>query len=166
MSFYYKQVPDETYCITGYTGKEKHVDIPTNIEISILGDEIFKGHTELESINIPNSVKQIGGFVFDGCTGLKSIRLPDNLKDMWQYAMTRTSLEKIEVPGSVTTIVPFTFNESKSLRTVILKEGTKCISGWAFKDCISLRNIYLPKSLLDIHEKAFEGCGDITFHRV
>lgn len=166
MGFYYKMVPDDTYCITGYSGDDKHVDIPTNINISILSDEIFKGHTELESINIPETVKQIGGFVFDGCTGLKSIKLPDSLKDMWQYAMTRTSLEEIEVPGSVTTIVPFVFNESKSLKKVTLNEGTICISGWAFKDCTSLTDIYLPASLTDIHEKAFEGCGEITFHKI
>ncbi|MGB3368320.1 MAG: leucine-rich repeat domain-containing protein [Acidaminobacteraceae bacterium] len=166
MGFYYKQLPDDTYCITGYNGSDKHIDIPTNINITILSDEIFKGHTEIESINIPESVKQIGGFLFDGCTGLKSIKLPLHLKDMWQYAMTRTSFKEIEIPGSVTTIVPFVFNQSKDLKKVLLNEGTQCISGWAFKDCSALRDIYLPESLIDIHEKAFEGCGPITLHRV
>lgn len=165
MAFYYKTVPDGTYCITGYKGNDKHIEFPNNITISILNDYIFKGHTEIESINLPETITQIGGFVLDGCTNLKSITLPSNLVDMWQYAFTRTSIEEIEIPGTVHAIIPFTFNESKSLKKVILNEGTKRIDGWAFKNCTALTDVYLPKSIETISEKAFEGCGEITFHR-
>lgn len=165
MGFYYKMVPGDTYCVTGYSGNDKHVEFPDNITITILNDGIFKGHTELESVVIPDTVTQIGGFVFDGCTGLKSLTLPPNLKDMWQYAFTRTSIEEIEIPGSVRRIIPFTFNASKDLKKVIINEGTIEISAWAFKDCTALTDMYLPKSMEIIHEKAFEGCGDIQFHK-
>lgn len=165
MTFCYKQVPDGTQCINGYNGNDKHIEIPNNTNITILGDDLFKGHDEIESINIPDSVTQIGGFVFDGCSSLKTLKLPPNLKDMWQYAMTRCGIEEIEIPGSVTSIIPFTFNESKSLKKVILNEGTICISGWAFKDCTALTDVYLPSSLVEIHEKAFENCGEITLHQ-
>ncbi len=164
MGFYYKMVPDGTYCLTQYTGSSSHVAFPNNITISILNDSLFKGHTEIESIDIPESITQIGGFVFDGCTNLKSLKLPDHLEGMWQYAMTRTSLEEIEIPGSIQAIIPFTFSQSKSLRKVILNEGTKEISAWAFKDCEALTDVYLPASLTIIHDQAFEGCPDITFH--
>jgi len=165
MSFYYKQVPDDTYCITGYTGKEKHIEFPSNITITILNDSIFKGHTQIESVIIPDTVTQIGGFVFDGCSNLKSITLPPNLKDMWQYAFTRTSIEEIEIPGTVRRIIPFTFNASKALKKVVINEGTIEISAWAFKDCTGLTDVYLPASMEEVHENAFEGCGQITFHK-
>tara|TARA_Y100000588_G_scaffold386577_1_gene482453 strand:- start:911 stop:1411 length:501 start_codon:yes stop_codon:yes gene_type:complete len=165
MSFYYKMVPGDTYCITGYKGNEKHVEFPNNITITIIGDGIFKGHTELESIVLPETLTQIGGFAFDGCTGLKSIKLPESLEDMWQYAFTRTSIEEIEIPGSVKRIIPFTFNASKALKKVVIHEGTIEISAWAFKDCTSLTDVYLPKSMQSVHENAFDGCGDIRFHK-
>ncbi|MCK8060262.1 MULTISPECIES: leucine-rich repeat domain-containing protein [unclassified Fusibacter] len=164
MSFYYKMVPGNTYCITGYTGNDVHVKVPTNIEVTILSDDIFKGHTEIESVDIPDTVTQLGGFVFDGCTGLKRIVLPAGLTDMWQYAMTRTSIEEIEIPGSVKAIVPFTFNQSKALKKVVFNEGTLRIDAWAFKDCTSLTDVYLSSSLTTISDKAFEGCNHVTLH--
>jgi len=165
MTFYNKMVPDGTYCITGYRGDDATINFPTTYTITILGDDVFKGHTEIEEVNIPDTVTIIGGFVFDGCTNLKSVKLPPNLKDMWQYAMTRTSIEEIEIPGTVKAIIPFTFNHSQSLKKVIFNEGTKRIDAWAFKDCTALTDIYLPASLTEISDRAFEGCGEIAFHR-
>lgn len=165
MSYLYKMVPDGTYCLTKYTGNDKHVELPDKITVSIMNDKLFKGHTEIETINIPDSVTQIGGWVFDGCTNLKFIKLPPNLSDMWQYALTRINVEEIEIPGSMHKIIPFTFSESKSLKKVIFNEGTLSIGAWAFKDCTSLTDIYLPASLTEINDKAFEGCGEITLHR-
>lgn len=165
MTFYYKDLPDGTYCISGYKGTESHIEIPTNITITILSDDLFKGHTEITSINISDSVRQIGGFIFDGCTGLTSVKLPSNLQGMWQYAFTRTSIKEIDIPGTVVSIVPFTFNQSKCLKKVVINEGTKNIEAWAFKDCTALTDVYLPKSIKEISPKAFENCGDITFHQ-
>ncbi|PLX32771.1 MAG: hypothetical protein C0604_04750 [Clostridiales bacterium] len=165
MGFYSKMVPDGTYCINGYKGSEKHVVFPKNIVITILHDDLFKGHAEIESVELPDTVTEIGGFIFDGCTGLKSIKLPQNLRSMWQYEFTRTSIEEIEIPGSVESIIPFTFFQSNKLRKVFLNEGTTKISAWAFKECTALTDVYLPSSLSDISDKAFEDCGEINFHK-
>lgn len=162
MGFYYKDVPDGTYCLTGYEGNDTHVAFPKNIVISILNDKLFKGHTEIESVDIPETVTQIGGFVFDGCTNLKSIKLPPNLIDMWQYALTRMSIETIEIPGSLKAIIPFVFNQCNSLKTVVIHEGCRQIDAWAFKDCTALSDVYIPASLTQISDKAFEGCGDVN----
>lgn len=165
MDFYYKQVPGDAYCITGYTGNDKHIEFPSNIKISILNDSLFKGKTNIESVVIPETVTQIGGFMFDGCSNLKHIKLPDNLEDMWQYAFVRTSIEEIDIPGSVKSIIPNTFFDSRNLKKVIINEGTTKILGSAFKNCVSLTDVYLPSTIEHIHEDAFIGCGDIKFHK-
>lgn len=163
--FYNKMVPDGTYCLTGYKGNDAHVDIPTNITVTVLNDFLFKNHTEITSVTIPDTVLEIGGFIFDGCTGLKSVEIPSSVVSMWQYAFTRTSLEEVEIPGSIKRIIPFTFFDSRDLKVVRFNEGTEKVLAWAFKDCVSLTDVYLPESLIDISDKAFEGCGEITFHR-
>jgi len=165
MTFYNKMVPDGTYCITGYSGQAEHIEFPDHYVITILNDDLFKGHTEITSVNIPDTVTQIGGFIFDGCTNLKSVKLPSGLKDMWQYAFTRTSLESIEIPGSVHKIIPFTFYASKELKTVVISEGTESISAWAFKDCSNLEEVHLPTSCTEISDNAFEGCPKVRFIR-
>lgn len=158
-------IDNNTNCINLYEGNEPHVIIPDNINASVLFDDLFKGHTELESITFPDTIAEIGGFVFDGCMKLRELTLPPHLTSMWQYALTRCGIETISVPGSVVSIIPFTFNQCKNLREVRINEGTTHIYSWAFKDCTSLTDVYLPKSVTTIGDKAFAGCGEIKFHR-
>jgi hypothetical protein len=166
MSFSYRIIEDYTNCITAYRGQDNEVVIPDNLNATVLYDDLFKGHTEITSVKIPDSITQIGGFVFDGCVNLRSINLPPNLIDMWQYALTRCGIESITIPGSVRTVIPFTFYQCKALKSVTLNEGTQKICARAFKDCTALSVVYLPKSLTDIHDLAFEGCSNLTFHRM
>lgn len=160
MAYYYKMVPDGTYCLTGYDGSDASVQLPQNITVSILNDKLYRGHTEITEITLPDSITQIGGFVFDGCTNLKKITLPPRLEGMWQYALTRMAIEEIEFPGTLKHIIPFTCSECKELKKVIINEGTVKIEAWAFKDCTALEEVILPEGIT-IHEQAFEGCKDI-----
>lgn len=162
--YYYRMFDDGSFCLVRGIGKGDTAIIPNNRNISIIFDDIFKGHTELTHVEFPDTVTEIGGFVFDGCINLKEITLPPNLKNLWQYAMARCGIEVIEIPGSVKSITPYTFNQCKQLKTVTLNEGTERIHAWAFKDCISLIDIFLPSSLTEISDKAFEGCGEVKLH--
>lgn len=164
MEFYYRMFDNGTFCITSYKGDSEHIVIPDNRNVSILFDDLFKGHSEITSVTMPDTITDIGGFVFDGCTNLKEILLPPNLQNMWQYAFTRCGIETITIPGSVNSIVPFTFNHCEQLKTVTFQEGTSKICAWAFKGCIALEDVYLPKSLTEIHHNAFEECNNVTFH--
>ncbi len=166
MDFYYRMIDEGTFCITSYNGRTEHVVIPDKINATILYDDLFKGHTEITSVKIPDTITDIGGFVFDGCTNIKEIILPPNLINMWQYAMTRCGIKSITIPGSVNSVVPFTFNQCKNLKTVIFCEGTIKICSWAFKDCTALLDVYLPKSLIDISNLAFTGCEHVTLHKM
>lgn len=163
MDFSYRMFDNGSFCITSYRGNSQQVTIPDNINTTILFDDLFKGHTELTSVKIPDTITDIGGFVFDGCINLKELALPPSLINMWQYALTRCGIESITIPGSVKSIVPFTFYQCKNLETVVLQEGTTRLCAWAFKDCTALKEVYLPTSLTDISKDAFEGCGTITF---
>ena len=164
MEFYYRMFDDCSYCITYYKGNTNQVIIPERLNVTILFDGLFKGHTEITSVNIPTSITDIGGFVFDGCSNLRTLQLPSNLANMWQYALTRCGIESIIIPGSVTSIVPFTFYQCKKLKTVRFSEGTKRICSWAFKDCIELHDVYLSSSIMDISNDAFDGCENVTLH--
>lgn len=166
MPFSYRIIEDYTNCITAYRGHDSDVVIPDNLNASVLYDDLFKGHAEITSVKIPDSITQIGGFVFDGCVNLKVINLPPNLVDMWQYALTRCGIETITIPGSVRSVIPFTFYQCKALKSVTLNEGIQTICARAFKDCTMLREVYLPQTLTDIHDLAFEGCSNLTFHRL
>ena len=67
--FQYKMLEDETFAVTGYSGEEKEVVIPDTHwgkPVTVLFDSLFSGHAEIESIQIPDTVTDIGEFVLTG----------------------------------------------------------------------------------------------------
>ena len=136
--FSFQELIDHTICITGYDGDETTVVIPTEnggAPITAISDGVFKGHPEITSVILPDSVTYIGGFVFDGCTGLRGITLPAALTDIFQYAFARSGLEEIVLPEGVASLPPFVFKDCQSLRRVVCPPGLRRIHAWAFQGC-------------------------------
>lgn len=157
--FFYKLIEDGTYAITGYRGDEEEVTIPDICgKTTVISDDIFKGHKELQKVHFPAGVTNIGGFFLDGCENVKEISLPPNLENLWQYAFVRSSLEQIDIPGTVKEIIPFVFKDCKQLREVTIHPGTREICAYAFQGCTSLEKIILPTDTV-ISPNAFDGCN-------
>ena len=157
--FTFREIEGGFYAAYGYSGDEEEVSVPNYCgKLTLIYDDLFKGHRELRKVTFPETVAGLGGFVFDGCENLKSVELPENLNEMWQYAFVRSGIESIDVPGSVRLIVPFTFKDCKSLKSAVFHSGTVEISAWAFQGCSALETVTLPSDT-KIDPKAFEGCG-------
>ena len=92
--FWFKHADNETYMVQAYRGDDSCVVVSSSYygaNVSVLMDDIFKGHQEIREVRLPDTLTDIGGFVFDGCTGLKKITLPKSLKTFWQYAFVRSA---------------------------------------------------------------------------
>ena len=71
-----------TGTITGYSGSEKVVNIPSNIggvEVKVIGENAFKNNTDIETVIIPEGVNSIEDFAFYKCTGLKYVSIPESV---------------------------------------------------------------------------------------
>ncbi len=156
--FYFKLLETDSFAVMGYRGNEKDVIIPDiywGRPVTIIGDDIFKGHKEITSVHIPETVTDIGGFVFDGCEELRHVRLPSGLRNMWQYAFVRSGIEEIVLPAGVKTIVPFTFKDCRKLRKVVCNDDLEEICAWAFGGCDRLEEV-IHGPAVRISDKAFE----------
>ncbi len=143
--FRFKMLEDETFAVIGYSGGEKEVIIPDTHwgkPITVLFDSLFSGHAEIESVQIPDTVTDIGEFVFDGCDRLRRISLPSGLEHIWPYAFARCWIEEIVIPEKIHTIAPFTFKNCKNLKKITAGPGLKNIYGYAFGGCDSLEEFY------------------------
>lgn len=156
--FMYEHLVDGTICVNGYMGDEEDVVIPPlygDKPVTVLFDDLFKGHAEIKSVKIPDTVTNIGANVFDGCTGLKHVDLPEGLTDLWQYAFCNSSIEEITIPDKVKSIASFTFKDCKKLRRVRCGKGLENIRAWAFEGCLMLAGIdHIPG--VKISRQAFE----------
>ena len=94
----------------------------------------------ITSIEIPNSVENIGVHAFEDCSSLTSV----------------------DLPNSLTSINNSTFLLCSALTSVGIPEGVKKIGEDAFRECSSLTSITIPKSVTEIEEDAFAGCYGLT----
>ena len=76
--------------IVGYTGNGGNVEIPNRDEagttVVAIGQSVFAGRTNIESVVIPNSVTQIGESAFEGCAGLSSVTLSNRVTEIGRMA--------------------------------------------------------------------------------
>ena len=78
----YKILDDGTVEITGYTGSDTEIVIPSEIEgkaVTSIGETAFYYCKGLTRVTIPDSVTSIGEAAFYYCKGLTSITIPDSV---------------------------------------------------------------------------------------
>lgn len=109
----------------------------------------------------PQGASEIGIAAFEGCSNLNSLAIPDKIKEIAAYSFEGSNLTSIVIPGSVELIGEGAFEGCKYLSLVILKEGIKCIDENAFNECSSLSSIVIPGSVLELYE-AFKWCTNLS----
>lgn len=156
--FTYKLNEDGTYAVVGYQGNDAEVIIPDTYGdgiITVIGDGIFSGHTEITSVKIPDTVRDMGEFIFDGCLNLHNLKLPKDLEALWGYTFVRCGIEEIVLPDKLVTLPPFAFKDCKNLKKVVCGKGLKKIYSWVFSGCENLTELDLNDGV-KISPRAFD----------
>lgn len=108
-----------------------------------IGESAFYNQTSLESIKIPDGVKEIGMCAFQGCSRLKDITIADSVEKIGNQAFYQcTDLRRVELPDKMDTVKMYTFGDCSSLETVILPAGINWVEYQAFSGCSRLSRIY------------------------
>lgn len=116
------------------------------------------GGSELTSIHIPYGVREIGLEAFAECHDLESAMLPNGIERINFHTFFNChELKYAYVPDSVESIEEGAFANCNSLKEVYLGNNLTEISNSAFEAC-SLREVYAPKDLVYIGDKAFYKC--------
>lgn len=168
---------DDTATITKYTGTENRITIPAQVtqdlhtySVTKIGDRVFYNHRYvLTSVQIPDTVTEIGDNAFYRCTSLESVTIQDNkpscVKKIGRQAFMRCSaLTDIPILDSVTEIGPEAFYYCNKLDTVTIPEGVTSIAEGMFSYCYGLHTVTLPGSVTAIEERAFTGTALTQIH--
>lgn len=160
-SYRYVVLPDGTAEITGYTGREKRLTVPAELDgyvVTSIGFEAFS-QAKVNHVTLPEGVTTIGPRAFRRCTSLNSIVLPDGLKVIGDDAFNNCEyLSSITLPDSLIEIGESAFYDCKNLRSIVIPEGITCLMNFTFYGCSKLSSVYLPASLEWIGQNVFNGC--------
>ena len=181
-------VKENEATITGYTGTDTAVVIPSEIDgykivaignyafsektaivkvvlpdtITSIGASAFKGCTGLTSVKIPNKVQTIGSSAFEGCTNLSDVNIPTLAAAIKNHAFKNTAITKVTIPNTVTEIGEFAF-ESTKLETVTVPNSVTTFGRNVFHNSTELKSVVIGQNVLDKGFKGlFEKCTALT----
>lgn len=140
----------------------EYSDIITSITIDYgvtsIGTSAFTGCSNVQQINIPDSVEHIDPYAFSFCNGLHTVKLPASLTLISEELFAEcANLKNIDIPDTVTEIGTNAFLRCTAFSLTELPDGIKSIGAAAFENCGSIENLELPKTLESIGEAAFGG---------
>ncbi|WP_058306195.1 leucine-rich repeat protein [Gracilibacillus massiliensis] len=147
---------DGTATITGYTGPETALEIPSEIggehlTVTKIGNSAFH-NAGLTSVTLPDSLEYIGVWAFQD-NNLTEIEFPESITKIDSMAFRGNQLEGVELPGKLTAIQPYTFFNNE-LKSVSIPEGVESIGVYAFADN-QLAEVDLPDGLTNIEAFTF-----------
>ncbi|NLC33376.1 MAG: leucine-rich repeat protein [Clostridiales bacterium] len=161
-------VADNQATITGYTGTQINLVIPTLIEgvsVTGIGIRAFYMRTELLSVTIPFGVKTIRDSAFSGCKNLTSVSIPSSVNYIEESAFSDcSSLTSVNIPSGVTTIEYRTFAGCTSLTSVTIPSSVTWILNGAFAGCVNLKKIIIPSSVTYIGADSGLKNPPVTIH--
>jgi hypothetical protein len=179
----------DSITITGYTGDDTVVEIPSEIDgvpvtsinygafsncssiteviipdsVISIGGNAFEGCTKLSKINLSNNITSIAAYSFESCSSLTDITIPDRVTSIGEKAFSGcSSLTEINIPDSVKTIGYGAFEKCTSLAKVNLSDSVTSIGIFAFSKCTNLTEITIPNSITSIEIGTFSGCTNLT----
>ena len=88
--------------LLAYKGYQSNVIIPDNIKV--IGPEVFKNHTEIESVALPDSVKSIAEEAFYGCTSLKNVSGGSFVEEIKDRAFGGCSIQTVRITENIKSI--------------------------------------------------------------
>ncbi|MBE6760418.1 MAG: PASTA domain-containing protein [Ruminococcaceae bacterium] len=188
-SMFSYEVENGSAVITGYTGAEANVTIPSQIDgytvreigrnafyeresltsvtipqgVTSIDDQAFSNCHSLTSVTLPNSVTSIGNYAFEYCTGLTSITIPNSVTSIYTGAFFNcTGLTSITIPNSVTSIGDHAFDFCTNLTSITMSKNVTYIDNATFQCCRNLTSVTLPYGITGISDFAFYGCEKLN----
>ena len=137
------------------------VDIPNTVKS--IGGYAF-ANSSLVSVVIPSSVDgDVGTNIFDNCQSLTTVTINPGLKSITSYMFSScSSLESIIIPSTVNEIGLWAFSSCQSLKTVIIPDGVTELVTNLFSNCISLTDVTIPSSVTTLGSAFDDSCPFIT----
>ena len=184
--FEYKKNDNGGITITDYIGKKTDLIIPDKIKKLPVTEIRYMGNNhKLKSVIISENVKKISDWAFFNCSELEYIDIPESVEYIGEGAFIRTPFEEnlgsddfiiindkilyrydgnsenITIPDGIQSICSNVFT-SKNIRSVKIPESVEYIGRGAFSECKNLESINIPENVKSIEPYVFAECDSLS----
>ena len=128
---------------------------------------LFKDCTALKTIILPNSIEAIYQQSFQNC-GLESIDIPDSVKQINTYDYGAgafrycKNLHTVTIGNGKEAIGEHAFADCTNLTTVTIGSSIQSIKYGAFKNCSSLTTVNINVEKVEYGDSVFSGCSSLS----
>ena len=147
------------------------IEIPSEyngLPVTRVRESVFRSQSQISSIYIPASIKQIDKYAFSSMENLISVEFEqsDTTVKLGQNAFYyNLKLETLNIPK--TSAIPAScFESCQSLKSVTIPETVTSIGVQAFSGCSSIGSVNIPAAVTHIGAKAFYNCSSVTAYTV
>ena len=136
-------------------------------EITQISSSAFSNFSAIKTINLPDSLEEIGNNAFSGCSNLSGkVVIPKGVKSIGSSAFYSCNITELEFKseGTLTSIGTNAFYGNGELTNLVIPEGVESIGNEAFRGCTNLTSVYLPSTLSQISTSSispFNACSNI-----
>lgn len=133
------------------------IELPSSV--TEMGNSAFYSCANLTSANLTNAkLTKIANYTFEDCSSLKTINIPESVKEIGKYAFKNSGLVSVTIPKNVNSIGEYAFSNSKELKYATINDNTCEIGKKAFSGCTSIIHIltYANPANITLKEDVFE----------
>ena len=137
--------------------KKNVITIKVEAGVTSIAENMFKGCSMVESVELPENLVAVGQRAFWGCTRLADINLPEGINEISEGVFYECkSLKEIILPSSIKRIGEHAFAHCWELTDVTIPEGVTDIEYYAFGGCSKLSSVNIPSSVKTLDPQAFD----------
>lgn len=149
--------------ITGYTGSETDIEIPSYIEetpVTEIGKNAFQ-QSHITSVKIPDTVIEIREAAFYDAKRLLEVTFGRDVQVVGKYAFFGCeSLVGVYLNDSLRVIKEYAFNSCYSLDSIVITDGVDEIGDHAFYLCKSMYKAFVPGNVTKFGNDVFGRCHE------
>ena len=142
------------------------IELPSSLKA--LGGNVFANCKNLASVAWPDMIESYQDGIFQGCTSLASIALPAGMVEVPRYTFySCTSLQEIQIRGSLKHIGESAFANCDSLTDLNFLSGQTCtLDNYTLAECDGFTSLTLPNNIVDIPYGCFQTCANLELVRL
>ena len=125
--------------------------IPCDDSIRKIGPQAFYGRNDLEHVEIPYNIIEVGSYAFSHCLNLKTVTFSNSNCVIGEGCFSNcTLLSMIILPELLSEIRRNTFNECKSLETLAIPDAVKRVErdAWGWGRYEDLKKVNISDDLI------------------